>query len=70
MRTYAPGRNGTIDERLLAAARSDNEDELLRIFNDPEPFEINYQDGFVHRVPPDFHPPSQFRFYRLGNTGA
>jgi len=33
------------NERLLAAARDDNEDMLLEIFDDPKPFDINYQDG-------------------------
>jgi len=35
------------NERLLAAARSDNEDLLLEVFNESEerPFDINYQDG-------------------------
>jgi hypothetical protein len=41
------------DERLLAAAKSDNEDMLLEIFElveSPEqtkPFDINHHDGFV-----------------------
>ena len=34
------------DQRLLAAAREDNEDLLLEIF-DTEDFDINYQDGCV-----------------------
>jgi len=32
-------------ERLLAAAKEDNEDMLMDIIDDPEPFDINYQDG-------------------------
>lgn len=34
------------DQRLLAAAREDNVDLLLEIF-DKEDFDINFQDGFV-----------------------
>jgi len=33
------------NERLLAAAKSDNEELLKEIFEDPESFDINYQDG-------------------------
>jgi len=33
------------NERLLAAAKSDNEDLLLEVFEDPNSFEINFQDG-------------------------
>lgn len=34
------------DERLLAAARTDNEDLLLQVFESGD-FDINCQDGFV-----------------------
>jgi len=45
---------------LLAAAKSDNEDMLLEVFDDddPEPFDINHQDGFVSYLQPDFRSPS------------
>jgi len=33
------------NERLLAAAKSDNEDLLLEIFEDPTSFDINFKDG-------------------------
>ncbi|KAF9654410.1 ankyrin [Thelephora ganbajun] len=33
------------NERLLAAARDDNEDLLLDVFDQPGTFDINYQDG-------------------------
>jgi len=35
------------NERLLAAARTDNEDLLMEVFDESEerPFDINYQDG-------------------------
>jgi len=49
------------DERLLAAAKSDNEELLLDIFDDPDSFDVNYQDGFVHYLQPDSHPLSSFR---------
>jgi hypothetical protein len=35
------------DERLLAAARSDNEDLLLEVFKHKGKFDINFQDGCV-----------------------
>lgn len=35
---------GLLDERLLAAARDDNEDLLIEIFEQGG-FDINYQDG-------------------------
>ena len=34
-----------VDERLLAAARSDNEDMLLEVFEEGN-FDINAQDGY------------------------
>ncbi len=49
---YVPayGEGGSIlttaDERLLAAARSDNEDMLLEVFDEGK-FDINAQDGCV-----------------------
>jgi len=33
------------NERLLAAAKSDNEDLLVEVFEGEEPFDINHQDG-------------------------
>ena len=36
-----------LDERLFAAARTDNEDLLLEIFNSKDKFDINCQDGWV-----------------------
>ncbi|KAF5327965.1 hypothetical protein D9758_012828 [Tetrapyrgos nigripes] len=33
------------DQRLLAAAREDNDDLIQEIFEDEESFDINYQDG-------------------------
>ncbi|KZS93171.1 ankyrin [Sistotremastrum niveocremeum HHB9708] len=33
------------NERLLYAARTDNEDLLLEIFEEPETFDINFKDG-------------------------
>ncbi|TFK42173.1 ankyrin repeat-containing domain protein [Crucibulum laeve] len=33
------------NERLLAAARSDNEDLIFEVFEDPDSFDINCQDG-------------------------
>jgi len=41
---------------LLAAAKDDNEDLLLEIFDGEveHPFDINYQDGFVRYLQPDF----------------
>jgi len=50
MRVYASGHNITTDERLLAAAKSDNEELLQDLFSDPESFDINYQDGFVRSL--------------------
>lgn len=47
MRIHPPGRRTITDERLLAAAKADNEDLLLDVFGDSKPFDINYQDGFV-----------------------
>ena len=44
---HARSPQSNIDERLLAAARADNEDLLLEILEDPDSFDINYQDGFV-----------------------
>ena len=38
------------DERLLAAARSDNEDMLLEVFGEGN-FDINAQDGCVYGAP-------------------
>ncbi|KAH9950980.1 ankyrin repeat-containing domain protein [Amylocystis lapponica] len=38
------GDGASNNERLLAAARSDNEDMLLEVFNEGK-FDINYQDG-------------------------
>ena len=35
------------EERLLAAARSDNEELLLEVFEQPGTFDINCQDGCV-----------------------
>lgn len=40
---------GLTDERLLAAARDDNEDLLLTIFEEGG-FDINCQDGWVLRL--------------------
>lgn len=36
------------DERLLAAARSDNEELLLDVLEHPDSFDINFKDGCVH----------------------
>ncbi|KAF9786904.1 ankyrin repeat-containing domain protein [Thelephora terrestris] len=33
------------NERLLAAAKSNNEDMLLEVFDEPGTFNVNYQDG-------------------------
>lgn len=41
--------SSTSDERLLAAARSDNEDLLLEIFEEGN-FDINAADGCVQLV--------------------
>jgi len=38
--------NWILDERVLAAARSDNEDLLLEVFEQGD-FDINCQDGYV-----------------------
>jgi hypothetical protein len=57
MRVYTPGNNTTADERLLAAARDDNLDLLLEVFDKPDPFDINCKDGFVHRLQPDYRTP-------------
>lgn len=35
-----------LDERLLAAARTDNEELLLEVFEEGK-FDINFQDGCV-----------------------
>jgi hypothetical protein len=38
-----------LDELLLAAARTDNEDLLEEVFDDPDAkFDINFRDGCVH----------------------
>ena len=37
------------DEQLLAAAREDNEDLILELFEEGG-FDINYQDGYVPRA--------------------
>jgi hypothetical protein len=37
------------DERLLGAARTDNEELLLEIFEQGK-FDINFQDGFVLKM--------------------
>lgn len=52
MRVYTPGNNATTDELLLAAARTDNEEMLLEVFDKPGTFSINHQDGFVRRLQP------------------
>lgn len=59
----------TADERLLAAARSDNEDMLLEVFDEGK-FDINAQDGCVTSF--RFHVFQLIGLYRdrLGNTGA
>ena len=44
----------TADERLLAAAKDDNEDLLLEVFGSKDSFDVNYQDGFVRHLQPDF----------------
>lgn len=49
------------DERLLAAAKDDNDDLLLEIFEDPDSFDINYQDGFVYCLQPDYRALSLIR---------
>jgi hypothetical protein len=36
------------DERLLAAARFDDEDLLLEVLEHPDSFDINFRDGCVH----------------------
>lgn len=51
----------TIDERLLAAAKNDDGDMLEEIFEDPESFDINHQDGFVDRLQPDYRTVSSIR---------
>lgn len=63
-----PEAGDLADERLLAAARSDNEDLLLEVFEEGK-FDINYKDGYVPH-------PISFRMRsisdlaaRLGNTG-
>ena len=60
MRVYASGHNKTTDERLLAAARSDNVELLEEVFEEPEgTFDINCRDGFVHgytQIPARSHP--------------
>ena len=43
-------RRQIADQRLIAAAREDNEDMLLEIF-DEGGFDINYKDGCVHASP-------------------
>ena len=54
MRAYTPGRNAIADERLLAAAKDDNEDLLLDVFDEPGSYDINHQDGFVRYLQPYF----------------
>jgi hypothetical protein len=44
-----------LDERVLAAARDDNEDLLLEIFEQGN-FDINCQDGCVTFLRPNWHP--------------
>ena len=51
----------TADERLLAAAKDDNEDLLLEVFGSKDSFDINYQDGFVRHLQPDFRSLSSLR---------
>ena len=36
-----------LDERLLAAAKSDNEELLLEVFDHPGTFDINFADGYA-----------------------
>lgn len=38
------------DQRLLAAARDDNEEMILEVFEHEGGFDINYQDGCVISV--------------------
>lgn len=54
MRIYVPGRHKITDERLIAAARNDDEDMLLEIFDKPGSFNINFQDGSVRSLQLDF----------------
>jgi len=60
MRIYPSERNTTTDERLLAAAKEDNEDMLVEIFDSPGSFDINYQDGSVHHAQQDSYSLSHF----------
>ena len=58
-----------LDERVLAAARDDNEDLLLEIFEQGN-FDINCQDGCVFSCPkchPKAHPNTPLE-NSLGNT--
>jgi len=41
----ASEKGASNNERLLAAAKSDNENLLLDVFDEPGTFDINYQDG-------------------------
>jgi hypothetical protein len=40
----------TLDKLLIDAARTDNVDQLSTVFDEPEKFDINYQDGWVYKV--------------------
>lgn len=54
MRIYVSGHREITDERLLAAARNDDEDMILEILDDDSrPFDINFQDGSVRYSQPD-----------------
>lgn len=48
----------TTDEVLLDAAKYDKEDELKEIFQEPDSFDINHRDGFVHCLQPSYRTPS------------
>lgn len=61
MRIYVPGRNTITDERLLAAARNDDEDMLEEIFDNPGTFDINFQDGSVRCSQSDLRSSLPFR---------
>ena len=53
---------------MLAAARADNEEELLKIF-DNEEHDINHKDGCV-RSPGPLAAHRSLRKSRMGNTGT
>ena len=60
LRSHLRLRNATPDERLLAAAKSDNKDMLMDVLEQPGSYDINHQDGFVYRPQPYLLHPHYF----------